>query len=96
MSNYSDLPAETINRIITAYGSVTDELIGISNPISCYDARQVTDDIKKSQSEENSLTHSDDLSQMLADDYPEAGKLVREYFKSMVANGEDVDDYENR
>lgn len=96
MCNYSDLPAETINKVITAYGKVTDELIGISNPLSCYDATQVVDDIKKSQSEENSLTHSDDLSQMLEDDYPDAGTLVREYFKSMVPDGEDIDNYENR
>ena len=72
MSDYSDLPVETINTVIEAYGKVTEELIGISNPISCYDARQVANDIKKAQSEENSLTHSDDLSQILEDNYPEA------------------------
>ncbi|MBP3945132.1 hypothetical protein [Psychrobacter sp. K31L] len=96
MSNYSDLPAETINAVIEAYGKVTDELIGISNPTSCHDANQVIDDIKKTQSEENSLTHSDDLSQILEDEHPEAGKLVRDYFKSMVSDDEDVEDYESR
>lgn len=96
MSEYSDLPAETINTVIKAYGLVTDELIGISNPLSCHDHNQVIDDIKKNESERNSLTHSDDLSQMLEDEHPEAGKIVREYFKSMVPHGEDVEDYESR
>lgn len=96
MSDYSDLPAESINKVIAAYGKVTDELIGVSNPISCYDANQVIADIKKAQSEDNSLTHSDDLSQMLEDEHPEAGKIVREYFKSMVPHGEDVEGYESR
>lgn len=96
MSDYSNLPAETINAVITAYGLVTDDLIGISNPLSCYDHKQVITDIRKSQWECNSLTHSDDLSQMLEDEHPEAGKIVREYFKSLVPHGEDVEDYENR
>ncbi len=96
MSEYSDLPAETINTVIKAYGLVTDDLIGISNPLSCHDHNQVIADIRKSQWECNSLTHSDDLSQILEDEYPEAGKIVREYFKSMVPFGEDVEDYESR
>lgn len=96
ITEYSDLPKESINAIIEAYSSVTSELIGISNPCSCYDPRQVADDIKKVQSEDNSLTHSDDLSQMLEDEHPEAGKIVREYFKSMIPHGEDVEYYENR
>jgi hypothetical protein len=96
MPDYSGLPAETINAVIKAYGMVIDDLIGISNPLSCYDHNQVITDIRKSQWECNSLTHSDDLSQMLEDEHPEAGKMVREYFKSIVPHDEDVEDYKNR
>lgn len=95
-SDYSDMPAATINAVIEAYSKVTGELIDIGNPCSCCDAEQVIADIKKTESEWNSLTHSDDLSQMLEDEHPEAGKIVREYFKDKIPFDLDTEDYASR
>lgn len=94
MSDYSHLSVEESNSVINAYSKVTESLIGITYP--CPEADKVINDIKKAESEDNSLTHSDDLSQLLEEDYPEAGKLVREYFKNKLPFGDDVEDYKSR
>jgi len=94
MSNYSDLHKDNINNIISAYSRVTENLIGVTYP--CPDSERVIADIKKAESEDNSLTHSDDLSQILEEDYPEAGQMVRDYFKLMVSEAQDIEDYASR